>query len=498
MEFKIRDILLKLFSVIFVLVSIYILCTSIFNSSELFTSLKSIIIIFGSALLLFILYLLDKKLMSLQNKTLKIISAVALSIMVILQIAFAIIFLVYPSWDYGVIFYSAEAFVKGNTALDPYFYIQYPNNIGVVLLLICIFKVVNIFTQDSNIFLGVAILFNIAMINLAIYILYKFIKKSFGQSKATLLSIMILFITPFYTYSQIVYTDTITMVFPILMFFMLDKFISTDTREKNIYLIIIGVVGAIGTILKTNIIIAYIAILIYILLKDKIKIAIKNIFIILLSFIIIMGGYQSVASKFIPVEYKEAGLPFTHWVMMGLNQPYGGYNAADVDFSLNLKLEQGKALVKEENIKEIKKRLLDYGVKDYLTFVNKKVSVTWGDGTYFATDKLSRQPMWYSNLREYILGSKNILFMYMSQFSHVIILAGIFIASIINIKKYDNLNQGIHICIFGVFLFLILWETRSRYLLCYLPLLVYAGFNGLNYGFKIINNKIDKKTKELL
>ena len=486
LESRLKEILLKLFSILFILSSLYIVSTAIFNSYEMFYNMKPFIILTGSCILLITLYYIDKKLKQLKDKKLKQIIIFLNILMLVLQIGFTIIFLVHPTWDYGVVMSAAIDFSKGNQNLSDYFYVFYPNNIGLALFLCYLFKIVNIFSTNKELY--VAIVVNIVMINISIFLLGRFIKKIYGYSKFALFSIFIILVTPFYTYAQIVYTDTMTMVFPIAMFVLLYDYINNEKNSKMINIISIGILGSIGTILKTNIIISMIAIIVYLILTQQIKVALKNCILLMIPFIIIMVMFQSFAENFIPIPYKEAGLPFTHWIMMGLNEEEGGYYEPDVQFSSSIRVQQDKKAVFDANKTVIVERLRNYGLLGMAKHINTKMSLTWGEGTYFAVNKMQRDPFKDNKVKKYIIGEKNKIFIYMSQFSHVIILLGIFIGAIGIIKHPTSFIQLANICIFGVFLFLIMWETRSRYLVCYLPILILASFNGLN----IIFNKFDK------
>ncbi|MGO0862152.1 glycosyltransferase family 39 protein, partial [Clostridioides difficile] len=190
------------------------------------------------------------------------------------------------------------------------------------------------YTDNILTFYVFGTLLNIFMINISILILSKFIKKVFGIYKETLFSVFALFITPFYAYSQIVYTDTITMFFPIAMFLFLYNYVNSKSKVKFRYLIYIGILACVGTALKTNVIISLIAILIYLFFLNKIKSSIKCISLIMIPFLIGTMFFQYIVTYFIPVTYKEAGLPYTHWIMMGLEKPYGSFSHEDVQFSL--------------------------------------------------------------------------------------------------------------------------------------------------------------------
>ena len=86
-------------------------------------------------------------------------------------------------------------------------------------------------------------------------------------------------------------------------------------------------------------------IIIYILCTNKIIKGLVSNLIILISFLVIFSGYKAIASYVMPIKYSEAGLPMTHWIMMGLKGD-GGYNKEDVDFTSSFKdKEKAKALL---------------------------------------------------------------------------------------------------------------------------------------------------------
>ena len=71
------------------------------------------------------------------------------------------------------------------------------------------------------------------------------------------------------------------------------------------------------------------------------------------------------------------------------------------------------------------------------------------------------------------------------------------IVSLFAIKKPEKNETILRLSIFGLFLFLLIWETRSRYLVNYLPVMQIISFIGIErlYEFlkagklKNINNK---------
>ena len=96
---------------------------------------------------------------------------------------------------------------------------------------------------------------------------YILVKKVFNLKMATLFSFLSIFIIPLFAYSPILYTDTTTMIFPVAILLFLYNYNESKSYYEIWNLIGIGVFGALGVKLKTNIIIVVVAIIIYILCK---------------------------------------------------------------------------------------------------------------------------------------------------------------------------------------------------------------------------------------
>lgn len=420
-----------------------------------------------------------------------IIIGISFRVMIIIQLLVAYNMVVNPSWDFKIVFNGAVQLAEGNYALDPYFWQWYPNNIGSVIFLGILFKPLSYFTSNINHFLVYGILINIIMILMAQATLIWLIYRNKGLKIAAFTSVFMLFITPFYFYVPIVYTDTLEMIFPIIAILIMDIYEkSTNYRnnKKGSYIILMAIISTIGILIKTNVIITLIAIVIYFIMKHNFFESLKKVATIFIVFSIIMIGYRYVVQKIIPIPYNESGLPATHWVMMGMTGN-GWYNQEDADLSRKIYGEFGKEAVAKANIEVIKKRLKDYGIRGYLKFINHKLEVTWNDGTYFAPVKLCKTPFKKTKIHTYITGENNIYYMYISQFMHIILLSGIVLSVIKNFKHKINMYIICHIALFGTVLFLLIWETRSRYIVCMLPIMIFCAMDGFESLCGIVSRK---------
>ncbi|MEG2195397.1 MAG: glycosyltransferase family 39 protein [Terrisporobacter sp.] len=481
---KLRSYLLIIFNIIFLLTMFFFTKIAIFDSTT-WKKLNSSIIIIFSLLLLFCLVSITYLLRNVKNKTLIIVSLVSFIVLLGIQFYFALNLKVAPSWDFGVIYKQGADIANGSTILDPYFYVKYPNNIAAALFFGFLYKVFNIFhipLLEGSIFL------NLILIDFALIILYLFISKLYNLKVSTITSLLVLLITPFYTYVPIFYTDTLTMFFPILCFYLYYLYQRKErtTKLSYLYLIVIGILLPIGIALKTNILISYIALIIFIIFTmPNLKAILKPIAIISLLLCTTHFGLNSYFQKWIPVPLSDAGFPPTHWVMMGLTG-VGGYNEDDVQSTLKA---GNKEAQKEMNISVINERLADYSKNGYSKFLNKKLQYTWGNGAFFADQVLGRKIIYPTKVNDYISGEKNKPFLYFSTVSYVVMMLLIIINSISMFSRKNIFGYLFNILIFGTALFLIIWEANSRYLVCILPILIASASGGLEFLSNIFSQK---------
>ena len=149
----------------------------------------------------------------------------------------------------------------------------------------------------------------------------------------------------------------------------------------------------------------------------------------------------------------ETGIPSTHWIMMGLNNP-GGYDDNDAHFSIGLKNDdKSNQEIKEANIQIIKERIQNYGFTGMIDHLKQKINYTWSDGTYFSIRKLIREPLMENNpYADYMIGHQNKYFIYFSQISHITLIGLMLIGAFRLLRKKDTIrihfNHHNHRCIF--------------------------------------------------
>lgn len=189
-------------------------------------------------------------------------------------------------------------------------------------------------------------------------------------------------------------------------------------------------------------------------------------------------------------DYSSQKFPIYHWIMLGLSE-YGGYN--DEDFMYTY-LQEGYENRKNAEIVRIKQRLSELNFITLGNHLNKKLNYTWSDGTYYAPCKLDRQPLNKNIMHEFVLekGEYTDYYKYWPQIMHFGMLIFIVINAgyILKNKEYSNKNIVLILTMYGQTIFLLIWETRSRYLLAFLPIMLMLSLGGIDTLSKIrLNHK---------
>ena len=130
------------------------------------------------------------------------------------QLVFAFVLEVQPTctWDFGLVFSAAQQYAQSGVLPGDYFS-QFHNNAPMYLVLVAFFKVLGALgVQDV---MPAALVCNTLCVNGALLLLYRVLRRLYGAKSALFgLAGAFLFL-PFLLYGPIVYTDTVTLPFPI-------------------------------------------------------------------------------------------------------------------------------------------------------------------------------------------------------------------------------------------------------------------------------------------
>mgnify|MGYP003433817205 FL=1 len=386
-----------------------------------------------------------------------------------------------PGWDFGIVFGAARDSVLQGTLPNLYF-ANFPNNAPIYFFLIFLFRIFHFFGCHD--FLWPAIVVNLLFVQLSLFLFYLTLRKLWGVRQALFGLFVSFFCLPFLLYGPIVYTDTLTMPFPIatllLWLFARDAFAQGALKRGVSLCIAAGGICALGAKLKITVLIVLIALLIDALFAAFSMRKTVLIFISALGTFCLVFTLQSVFaahSALLPVYDKNDAIPYTHWVMMGLSG-VGGYNNDDYELTL-----RGETYAARQQIttQEIATRVKTLGARGLAHHAANKLSYIYGDGMCYAPYKLDQSGLHDTYLRQFFLAG----FPYFGAVSHLCtgLWFAILCGSVLGAAKAAH--RGAHhatvvrIAVIGLTLFLLLWEARSRYLVNFLPLILICGASGL-------------------
>ena len=520
-SFNLKDKLVKTFNYIFVIFFSVILINCIFLNKKsvidfnmgvvLIISIILIMLCFGVCL--FTLRNKNKISKLINNKKIRIGIIITALLVFVIQIIIARCFYYPVGWDVRILRESAKA-LACNEAVNYLYFQQFPNNVFLLNIFKYIFYISNLFPKLDYEF--ALVIFNIIIMDLTVLLTILISKKIFGRKVSIITGILCTILVIFSPWMNVVYSDTLGMIFPVLILYLYLKINECNKVSNNIILsILIGIVSVIAFQVKPTNIVILIAIFISMIFyrmknKEKILKYIGAIICIMISFCIGKYIYDNnvanieVFGQRLDDNYSVV-VPSTHFLMMGMQEQfdeenqamtYGSWKESDYlyTFSFSGKDERVKA-----HISEIKNRLNNFGLKGYIKFLYNKANWILHDGTFYYGGEgrfVYEQPSADNKLAEVIqeyyvpTNSGYINIAYLHEGIWVVILF-LMIISVIDKEKQREDIFILRLTITGIVIFLLFFEARSRYLINHLPIFILLSV----YGFKCMSNKINCRIK---
>lgn len=431
---------------------------------------------------------IHKKYSNISDKNLNIAFLIILAIMLIVQFLLALNMISKPITDWYVINEVSKSYaINGNMEhiYDnlPYnrdYLARYTNNNGITVLFSFYYRI--IYLISGIIPIEAPVILNTLFISASVVLCYLIAKKAFGNFHALITMILCILFLPYYTYCTYFYTDSISMPFVILSIYLfICGYDSKKIVNKIILFFFSGISCAIGFELKGSVIIALIAVIVYMIYKGGIKKILLGSGTIIAGFLVIAIAFNGLVSSLQITDeetlYREQ-YPLTHWVMMGLKDD-GNFDQADSTFTYRAGNYDEK---KAANIQEIGKRLSEYGVFGLINHFIIKANFTWSDGTYWISHHIYQPYNGRNFLHEFFLmdGSWFPVFKSISSGMQLCMLIMICVSLFSCVKKprFDYITL-MHIITFGVYLFFLIWETRSRYIFNFTPIFIIIWADGI-------------------
>ena len=375
---------------------------------------------------------------------------------------------------------------------------RYPNNAALLVILSVIYRIDYLLTGYVSRYLPVII--NTLLINISIILTCLTARRILGNRKAIYTLILCAFFAPYYTYTAFFYTDSFSLPFVIGSIYTFVVAMQSENKrvKKYVFMGITGLLLLLGFKIKGSVIIILCAIVVYMLIKLKIKQFATMFLVLILAFGSCMFIYNKAMDSLNIVtkeQYYEREYPATHWVMMGLNK-LGGYNKEDSKLTSSVKGKDNKIAM---NIDEIKNRISEYSSKnrlngevDLISHIGRKMVWTWEDGTYYITHHIKKPIKKDTFLRPYLDkdGKHHYRFVFYCCAYQLMLLSLVTFSAIKDIKKkkFDEKMLLRIALMFGV-VFFIVWEARSRYIFNLTPMLLILAADGLSFNPKKIFKK---------
>ena len=497
MKNLLSNIYIKIAIILFATMCAVICFYNIIETNHQIVNILYAIVILG------IILLINKKIY-MKTKKINIFIYMNLFIFLILTILSAIFFRVEYNWDVKWVMDSSREIIENGINSNIDYFKMCQNNIPILYIIVFACKIT--FGNEIGAYiLSILCIFFSAVFSVLIA------KKLKGNQFAANVSLVLLLCTPLYLNAPIVYSDSVAVLFPTVIFYIWlifkEKINKNEKVDKNIiiYWILFSIIAYVAYLIKPTAFIAFIAIMIDLILNYKKNI--KYIVIFLVIFLIFNLGYNFILTRYIMYDERENNLarPNTHYFMMGLNRPteYGGdangwgsYNDVDVNITGSEPTYDAK---KNKNVEVIKQRLANYGVYGYLSFLKHKFVYTWAeDSTIGVMQNISWDTVYTDNIiYDIIIGDySDKIYMPFANAFYTLLFILILISAISQFKNknIDLINMQ-SACI-GLAIFLLFWEACARYIYVMVPIFCILGANGIECIKQFVLTKI--KNKNLL
>lgn len=479
--------------------SLMVICSLLLPNYQPFNNASIVVVIFSIILILLFL----RYSFTLQFKFKKYQILLIFIFVFILQLVVALALQVNPiaaTWDPQLIFKAAINLSKGeNVYIGVYdYFARHPNNLGLVAILLPWFK---IWTWLNMTYETLSLILNVVFLNTSLWMLYLSARRMFGEigSKIALIfGVIFITLSPWVT---TFYSDTVGMVFPITILYLYLRFLDSKTIKCKWFIVIIAsFLFGIGMVIKPTVIIIAVAIVVAVILKNveyhKCNVVLKTALYLLVSIFMASISFFGIRDFMVRImNININSIPESHFIVTGLkkscrdNNPdycsYGSYNSEDDIKSYTfMSMDEYRSYT----YRTIKERIVSYGFVGYIDYLIKKGAWTIGDGTFFAYGEGSSaiapvdSDFFGSSFIKDALHKKGdyypitILIVQSMWFSMLFLL----LLTIYRRRRTSHVMLIIYLSLFGILLFNLVFEARSRYIYLYVPIFIIGAVFAIN------------------
>lgn len=396
-----------------------------------------------------------------------------------------------PEWDAGTVFKNAAGLATGTqSTLDEDYFSMYPNNVMLALLLRSYLSLM-LSWNITDLYLS-AIVLNSMVLTLSLLLTFLVARRIAGSAMAVFTLVPASAYIVLSPWVAIPYSDTLGMVFPILILylFLVSRTVKTPAARLGLWAAM-GISATVGFNIKPTIVFVLGAAIVVAFLTSNVKrFGLKPLYLTVVSAAVAFGAFfaggavittlesNSGALSF-DINHDDKAFPATHFLKMGATG-LGGFNQDDVTVSRSITSPQERF---QNGLDVYFERVAAMGPWNYSNFLFTKgkgiigdgAFSVWGEGmsagpvNFEATDRLS------TKIREYFyFESPNFTFVKgFWQSGWFVILALVAIPSFVRGRNlFGSAASVMRLSLLALVAFLLLFEGRSRYLYMYMPFFI--------------------------
>lgn len=412
-------------------------------------------------------------------------------------------------WDVGCVVGGALKLSIGETLSEQYngsYFSLYPNNVPITYFLYQIYELVDGMENFKywNEFAWVITI--CILVSVAGFLTCITVKKVTNNLVAVIMTFL-MYIAFFVLspWKMVPYTDMFGILAPVCSLCLyVYSYYAKNRIIKNLLWFIAIFTGVFSALIKITILIVPIAIILLDFCRDILQIKkqwkelLLKILFVFLSFMVYTGYKEHIYDEVGYTYDENAAVTYHHYLLMGLNdENNGSYNSEIVAFHGQFTTPDERILAQKERIVN---DLTQKGFLGYFKFIYTKLVMTFNDGAF----GWGREGQFTYNLYPSFNDEKTTLFLrdffwpnylYSGQFNTISqmiwLLIISFIPGICITKQKFMQNKDNHIIsvillvIVGVIFYQILFESRARYLLCFVPVFIVAAGIGIGQYYEV-------------
>lgn len=385
-----------------------------------------------------------------------------------------------PVWDQLQVYMDAMDFKAGNfTDMTGYIY-MWPQQYGLTFL----YEIFLAFGGGYRLLQYI----NVLMVMCIVWCVYRLVEELFGDERASLYVIMGNFLfLPMWIYVNFVYGELLSIGFSMLGILLAVRWCH-GYKNKDALLSLLSL--SVAVLARLNVLVVLIAVCITMLVHSLEQRSVKKLVMAVLVILIPLGAIGAMRWSYemrSGIQIK-GGIPPSMHVAMGMQRSSGGagvYNGYN-DSVFRRQAQSDEEMANEIAMTYIRERLQEFQADTAMArdFYKEKIQEQWNEPTFCSlvmTATFEEPPTgmvgklyygsWQQRYRDFMNRYVTILYL------------GVILYCVIGLlRRADILQCLMLIGVIGGFLFSILWEAKSRYVLPYIILLIPYMALGFSYA----------------